>query len=180
MPFDDKGYITENPILPPTHGDGHRRRLASLIVFGLLFKFAVADRSRRASTTAPRDPEANSTIRPRPRSTAEAEAADIRQAKGDIDAERARLLAEADAQAAALSTTVGPASTPRSPSSKLAPTPTSPPPPGASTDELRAEIARLSGVAVDHVVNESLDDATQQELIEDFIQRVGASTGASA
>ncbi|MCB0984759.1 MAG: hypothetical protein KDB06_08915, partial [Ilumatobacter sp.] len=42
-------------------------------------------------------------------------------------------------------------------------------------DELRAEIARLSHAAVDHVVKGSLDDATQQELIESFISRVGAS-----
>jgi F-type H+-transporting ATPase subunit b len=42
-------------------------------------------------------------------------------------------------------------------------------------DELRAEIARLSNAAVDHVVTGSLDDATQQELIESFIARVGAA-----
>ena len=42
-------------------------------------------------------------------------------------------------------------------------------------DELRAEIARLSNAAVDHVVTGSLDDATQQELIESFISRVGAA-----
>ena len=42
-------------------------------------------------------------------------------------------------------------------------------------DELRAEIARLSHAAVDHVVKGSLDDSTQQELIESFISRVGAS-----
>ena len=42
-------------------------------------------------------------------------------------------------------------------------------------DELRAEVARLSAAAVDHVVTGSLDDATHQELIENFINRVGAS-----
>ena len=42
-------------------------------------------------------------------------------------------------------------------------------------DELRAEIARLSNAAVDHVVTGSLDDSTQQELIESFIARVGAA-----
>ena len=46
---------------------------------------------------------------------------------------------------------------------------------GRVGDELRAEIARLSAAAVDHVVTGSLDDATQQELIENFIARVGAS-----
>jgi F0F1-type ATP synthase membrane subunit b/b' len=42
-------------------------------------------------------------------------------------------------------------------------------------DELRAEISRLSSAAVDHVVSGSLDDATHQELIENFISRVGAA-----
>ena len=42
-------------------------------------------------------------------------------------------------------------------------------------DELRAEIGRLSAAAVDQVVNGTLDAATQQELIENFISRVGAA-----
>ncbi len=42
-------------------------------------------------------------------------------------------------------------------------------------DELRAEIVRLSAAAVDYVVSGSLDDSVQQNLIEDFIARVGAS-----
>ena len=48
------------------------------------------------------DPEGARRRRPPTRPSAEAEAAQIRQAKGDIDAERARLLAEAEAQAAAV------------------------------------------------------------------------------
>jgi F0F1-type ATP synthase membrane subunit b/b' len=51
---------------------------------------------------------------------------------------------------------------------------------GRSTDELRSEIARHSGVAIERIVNETLDDASHQALIEGFIQRVGASTGASS
>ena len=43
-------------------------------------------------------------------------------------------------------------------------------------DELRAEIARLSVAAVDHVVTGTLDDATQQQVIENFIARVGATS----
>jgi F0F1-type ATP synthase membrane subunit b/b' len=45
---------------------------------------------------------------------------------------------------------------------------------GRVGDELRAEISRLSSAAVDHVVTGSLDTATHQELIENFIARVGA------
>jgi len=48
-----------------------------------------------------------------------------------------------------------------------------------SGDELRAEIARLSAAAVDHVVTGSLDAATQQQLIEDFIAGVGVGAGVT-
>ncbi len=51
---------------------------------------------------------------------------------------------------------------------------------GRGTDELRAEIARYSGVAVDRIVDQTLDDAAQQDLIEGFIARIGASTGAAS
>ncbi len=43
-----------------------------------------------------------------------------------------------------------------------------------SNDELRHEIVQLAGTAADRVAVETLDDATQQELIESFISRVGA------
>jgi hypothetical protein len=46
---------------------------------------------------------------------------------------------------------------------------------GRSGDELRNEIARRASAAADRVVAETLDDATQQRLIEDFIQKVGAA-----
>jgi F-type H+-transporting ATPase subunit b len=46
---------------------------------------------------------------------------------------------------------------------------------GRTQDELRAEIARLSAAAADRVIVESLDDETQQRLIESFIERVGES-----
>ena len=46
---------------------------------------------------------------------------------------------------------------------------------GRVGDELRAEIGRLSAAAVDQVVNGSLDTATHQALIEDFIANVGGS-----
>ena len=42
--------------------------------------------------------------------------------------------------------------------------------------KMRAEIARLSVAAVDHIVTGSLDDATQQQLIENSIARVGATS----
>ena len=43
-------------------------------------------------------------------------------------------------------------------------------------DEMRAEIARQSAAVAERVIEESLDDETQQRLIEDFIANVGATT----
>ena len=45
-----------------------------------------------------------------------------------------------------------------------------------SADELRAEIARYSSNAVESIVSSTLDNSAQQELIESFITRVGASS----
>ena len=75
--------------------------ISSLLIFGLLWKFAgpaikkaMSDRTERIQNEL----DASATAK----TEAEAEAADIRQAAGDIDGERQRLFAEADAQAAAL------------------------------------------------------------------------------
>jgi F-type H+-transporting ATPase subunit b len=178
VPFDDKGYTTENPILPPMT-EMLISAAASIIVLTLLYKFAgpiirksFADRT--AGVQARLDDSAAAKV------AAETEAGRIREAQGDIEAERARLHAEAEAQATALlidgrarldlemaelearaETDIAAAA-------------------GRSSDELRAEIARHSSVAIDRIVDETLDDATHQALIEGFIQRVGASTGASA
>ena len=147
---------------------------ASVLIFALLFKFAGPTVKKGMSGRTAKI-QAELDAGEAARSAAETEAEQIRAAKGDIGAERTRILAEADAQAvtiredgrtrvaaevadlearsvvdiAAAHSRVG--------------------------DELRAEIARLSIAAVDHVVTGSLDDATQQELIENFISRVGAS-----
>ena len=51
---------------------------------------------------------------------------------------------------------------------------------GRTSDELRGEIARLASAAADRVVERSIDADTQQRLIEDYIARVGASSGANA
>jgi F-type H+-transporting ATPase subunit b len=149
--------------------------LASLIVFWLLWKFAGPPiKKGMASRTAKVQAELDAGEAAR--SAADSEAAQIRQAKGDIAGERARLLSEADAQAAALledgrarlqQELVDLDSRAAADITAAA---------GRSGDELRAEIARLSSAAVDHVVTGSLDEATHQELIESFIAKVGAST----
>jgi F-type H+-transporting ATPase subunit b len=146
---------------------------ASLLVFFMLWKFAGPTvKKAMAKRTATVQAELDSGEADR--AEADAEAAQIRKAKGDIGSERARLLAEADTQAAALledgrarlaQELVELDSRADAEIAAAA---------GRSGDELRAEIARLSAAAVDHVVTGSLDAATHQELIENFIATVGA------
>jgi F0F1-type ATP synthase membrane subunit b/b' len=148
---------------------------ASLLVFFLLWKFAGPPvRKGMAARTAKVQAELDAGEAARV--AADAEAAQIRQAKGDIAGERTRLLAEADTQAAALledgRARLGQELVDldaRAAADIVVAA-------GRSGDELRAEIARLSSAAVDHVVTGSLDAATHQELIEQFIAGVGAST----
>ena len=74
---------------------------ASLLVFFLLWKFA-GPTVKKAMTGRTAKIQAELDAGEADRVAAEAEAAQIRQALGDIASERARMLAEADAQAAAL------------------------------------------------------------------------------
>ena len=150
-----------------------------MIVFFLLWKFAGPTvKKGMAARTAKIQAELDAGEADRV--AADAEAAQIRQAKGDIAAERARLLADADTQAAALledgraRLEQEVAELEARAAADLAAAA------ARSGDELRAEIARLSSAAVDHVVTGSLDEATHQALIEGFIAGVGASAGASA
>ena len=151
---------------------------ASVIVFFLLWKFAgPAVKKGMAARTAKIQAELDAGEADRV--AAESEAAEIRQAKGDIGAERTRLLAEADTQAAALledgrarlaqEVTELEARAEADLAAAAA----------RSGDELRAEIAKLSSAAVDHVVTGSLDEATQQALVESFIATVGAGAGVN-
>lgn len=109
------------------------------------------------------------------KASAQAEATSIRAALGDIAAERTRILAEADAQAAALLTegrariTAEMAGLEQKAEADIAAAA------ARSGDELRAEIAQLAGVATERVVSSSLDDSTKQALIENFISNVGAA-----
>lgn len=176
IPFDDKGYTTINPILPPWK-ELIPGSLASIIVFTLLFKFAgpivkksFADRTARIQKEL--DDSAAARV------AAESEAMRIREAQGDIEAERTRLYAEADAQAQALLADgrvrleAEMAELEVRAESDIAAAA------GRSTDELRSEIARYSGDAVDRIVSDTLDDAAQQDLIEGFIARVGAGVAS--
>lgn len=151
---------------------------ASLIVFFLLWKFA-GPAVKKGMTARTAKIQAELDAGEADRVEAEAEAARIRQAKGDIGAERARLLGEADVQAAAL-VEDGRARLAQEAAELEARAEADLASAAArSGDELRAEIARLSSAAVDHVVTGSLDEATQQTLIESFIAGVGAGVGVN-
>jgi F-type H+-transporting ATPase subunit b len=149
--------------------------IASLLIFGALFKFAgpaIKKAMAERTESIQDDLDASATAK----TEAEAEAASIRQAAGDIDAERQRLFAEADAQAetvladgrARLEQEVAELEA-RGDADIAAAA-------GRVNDELRAEIMRLSSAATEQLLSSGvIDDATQQDLIESFISRVGAS-----
>jgi F-type H+-transporting ATPase subunit b len=178
--IDDDGFVTAaDPILPPIK-EIFIGGAASLIVFVAIWKLAgpsiaKAMRDRTARIQGELDGAAEAQV------DADRQAAEIRAALGDIDGERQRLFAEADAQAEAILTDgrvrldeeiaelharadadIATAS-------------------GRSGDELRSEIGRHSTASIERVVVQTLDDAAQQDLIESFIQRVGAtSAGATS
>jgi F-type H+-transporting ATPase subunit b len=169
----DGSVVTHSWILPET-AEIIWGGIASVIIFWALFKFGWPQMKKSfAARTERIQKELDAAAADK--AAASAEAAGIRQAKGDIEAERSRLLSEARAQAesilsegrARLVTEV--ADLEARAQAEIAASR------GRVGDELRAEIARLSSAAVDHVVTGSLDDATQQELIENFIARVGAA-----
>ncbi|MBI4935610.1 MAG: hypothetical protein HY828_17145 [Actinobacteria bacterium] len=170
----DGNVVTHSWLLPET-AEIIWGGLASLILFYALYKFGWPQmkkffNGRTARIQGELDAAAAD------KESAAAEAVGIRQAKGDIAAERARIMADAATQAeniltdgrARLVTEVAELEA-RSQAEIAAAR-------GRVGDELRAEISRLSSAAVDHVVSGSLDDATQQELIENFIARVGAQS----
>jgi len=177
--IDDDGFVTANdPILPPIK-EIFIGGAASLIVFVAIWKFAgpsiaKAMRARTARIQGELDGATGA------KADAEQQAAEIRTALGDIEGERRRLFAEADAQAESILTDgrsrldqeIAELHTRADADIATAS--------NRSGDELRTEIGRHSVAAVDRVVVESLDDAAQHDLIESFIQRVGARTSGVA
>lgn len=148
--------------------------IASLIIFGALYKFAVPQLKKALVARTERiqkelDASSNDLAQ------AEADASKIRQALGDIESEKARLLADATAQAEALLAdgrsrlTAELADMEAKADADIAAAAS------RGSDELRTEIGRLATVATDRVIASVLDDATQQSLVENFIAKVGAS-----
>ena len=175
---DDKGVTSAHPIFPPVK-EIFIGGAASLIVFAALWKYAVPamkqamhDRSDRIQSVIDGASEA--------KTDADTQAGEFRTALGYIDAERQRLFAEAEAQAEAILTdgrirldaeVAELHERAEADVSSAA---------GRSSDALRADIGSAASASIDRVVADTLDDAAQQELIEAFIQRVGASTGATS
>ncbi|MEM9515617.1 MAG: hypothetical protein AAGA42_12245 [Actinomycetota bacterium] len=173
---DDQGVTAANPILPPWK-EILLQSIATVIVFYGIYKFAgpaiakaIRGRSERIQGELDGAAEA--------KTNAEQEAADIRNALGDIDAERRRLFDEAETQAEALLVDGRAriddeiAEMHARADAEIS---------GAATrggDELRAEIGRYSTQTIDRLVGSTLDGAAQQDLIEGFISRVGAESGS--
>ncbi|MFM8776998.1 MAG: hypothetical protein ACKOEH_08990 [Actinomycetota bacterium] len=148
--------------------------IASVIIFSALYKFAwpMIVKSMNARTEKIQK-ELDGAAAARTKS--ESDAAGIRRALGDIEAERKKILAEAETQAAAILAD-GRARLVREVAeleakaeADLAAAR------GRSGEELRGEIARLSSAAMSASIAASLNDRAQQDLIEGFIKSVGAS-----
>lgn len=165
---------SKNPILPESF-EIIFGGLASILIFALLAKFAgPAIAKAMSGRTEAIQGELDSSAQAK--ADADAEAAQIRQAAGDIDAERQRLYADADVQAEAvltegrarLAVEIAELRSRADADIALARS--------RIGDELRGEIARLSHAATEQALAAGVvDSATQQELIESFIQKVGAS-----
>jgi F-type H+-transporting ATPase subunit b len=174
-PTQDSQGITTKSWIFPEKAELIYGIAAAVAIFALLYKFAgPAIKKGMAARTARIQKELDDAASDK--AAAATEASNIREAKGDIGAERERLLADAAAQAEAmladgrnrLETEVAELQ-----ARAIADIETAR---GRSADELRGEIARLSATAADRAVAESINDATHQDLIEAFIQKVGASS----
>ncbi len=109
------------------------------------------------------------------RSKSETDAAGIRTALGDIESERRKILAEADAQATAIIADGRARLVKEVAELEAKATADMAAARGRSGEELRGEIARLSSAAISTAVAASLNERAQQALIESFINSVGAS-----
>jgi F-type H+-transporting ATPase subunit b len=171
---DDNGQIVTHHWLLPETEELIWGTAASIIIFALLWKFAwPAIKNGLAARTARIQAELDSSAEAFADATAEAER--IRTAKGDIDAERQRLFAEADETAAAVLSEGRRrleeelAALEARAEADLALVGT------RAGDEMRAEIARVASDAMERIVGGGLDDTMHQALIENFIAKVGQS-----
>lgn len=172
--FDDNGYTTHHWLFPE-NAEIIYGGIAFVAILALAWKFKVVGLAKKAFAARTEKIQGELDASANAKRDAEAEAARIRQNLGNIEAERQRLFGEADAQAEALLADgrvrldAEVADLETRAESDLASVGS------RSSDELRAEIARLASQAADQVVEQSLDDKTLQELIENYIANVGAT-----
>jgi F0F1-type ATP synthase membrane subunit b/b' len=171
---DDNGQVITHSWLLPETAEIIYGGIASLLIFFALYKYALPmAKKAMAARTAKIQKELDDSAAAK--AAADAEAVQIRQAKGDIEGERARLLADADLQVeqvlvdgrARLELEIAELHARADAEiAQLA---------ARSGDELRAEITVLTADAAERLVAQHLDARVQNELIESFIAKVGAS-----
>jgi F-type H+-transporting ATPase subunit b len=173
LPVDADGKITTPYAWWPEWYEIAFGGLAAVIVFGALYKFAVpalrkglADRSAKIQRELDDSAAALTDAR--------AAATQIRASKGDLQGERSRILAEADATAgrvltdgrARIGTEVAELEAKATADIESAR--------ARVQAELQSDVAGIAAAATEQVVHASLDDATHQRLVEEFITKVGA------
>ena len=170
--LDDSGNFTTNNWLIPERAELIYGGIASAIIIAVLvWKAGPAAQKAFRARTERIEEELQESVEDQ--AQAEAKASQVRTALGDIESERRRILADADVQAeslladgrARLAAEISELEAKADADIAAARERVS--------DELRGEIARYATAAAEQVVARSLDDATQQRLIEDYIQRVG-------
>lgn len=173
LPVDDDGKITTPYVWWPEWYEIVFGGLASVIVFGLLWKFAVPAlkkgmQERSAKIGRELESSANALTEAR------AAATQIRASKGDLQGERSRLLAEADATAERVLTDGRARIVAEAAEAEAKATADIESARSRVQAELQADVAAIAAAATEQVVQGSLDDATHQRLIEEFITKVGA------
>lgn len=174
---DERGVTSADPIFPPIWEIG-LQTIAFAVIFFVIWKFGGPPIKRYYAGRTEgiqRDMDDATAAK----AAAEAEAERIRTSLGDIEAEREQIKAEAREAAEAmlvegrarLDQEV--AELEERAEAEIATIA------GRSGDELRGEIARHASRAIDVVVAETIDETVHQQLIEDFISRVGAASGPS-
>jgi F-type H+-transporting ATPase subunit b len=146
--------------------------LASLLVFGALIKFAgpqfkKALAARREGIATDLMKAHNNKV------SAEHTAKNIRDDKGDIEAERARILGEADDTASRVLVDGRARIEVEAREAEAKGLADIEAGKGRVNAEIQGQVASLAAAATEQVVRGSIDAVTQQRLIEDFISKVG-------
>ena len=149
---------------------------AFLVVAFMLWKYAVPAMKKGMQARSDRiQRELDNAAKAK--ADADAQAADIRARLGDIDAERARMLADAD-QTATRVLSEGRSRLEAEVVDLQAKTDADLAMAGSRfAGEVQGQVGQLAAGAAEKLVAEQLDDATVQRLIEEFIANIGSGKG---